>query len=92
MSPTEPTYFFTETKRPDQYDSVGQIAEGYYRVTDGVLQLTDASGFSLGQKGRAKLGEKDDPLTIARRLLRGITTAQQNSFNRSLPSIPRGPV
>ena len=79
LSPTEPTYIFTTTRAATN-DDPGAISEALWSVDeDGCVVLTNLEGRHI--TGRALLKD-EDPLTVARSLLR--EAEAPIDFNRPL--------
>jgi hypothetical protein len=62
----------------------GETVKGHYSVADGVLTMRDEIGKSTGKSIR--LGEDDDPRSVAYRVVREawLKAGGQNNFNRQL--------
>jgi hypothetical protein len=69
LSPTEPAYIFTTTRQATDDGDLGAISEALWSVDeDGAVVVTTLDGKHI--TGRALL-KNEDPLTVARALLRG---------------------
>ena len=77
--PSQPEYIFTTTRQATNDGDPGQIAEALWSVDDGAVVLTDLEGRHI--TGRALLKD-EDPLTVARALLR--EAEEPKSFNHPI--------
>jgi hypothetical protein len=66
-----PTRFHIQVRRPETAGDPGEIAEGHYVFSDGVVTLTDERGEPLpGGTWNAEIQDGKSPSIIARSLLR----------------------
>jgi hypothetical protein len=81
------------TRNPNGPGDLGQVAEGFYTVTNGILRMTDRDGKPLrdentGRQYAMKLLPGDDPKFEARRLTLSIHRTERSGevagFNRPL--------
>jgi hypothetical protein len=65
----------------------GEIAEGHYTITDGMIVLTDQDGRPLAEAKAEAMADGVDPRRIAQRMLRNLwNKGGRGGFWRQLPS------
>lgn len=74
---------------PPRDNFEGQVAEGWYRIVSGFVELTDADGTPLpGDECRRELGPDDNAVTVAQRLLRAQHDRKVSRWGHSGPLGP----
>ena len=67
--------------------SLGQILDGFYEVTNGELVLSDTEHQLISSR---RLKEGEEPLDVAREMLRKTVNVDQLSFTRDIRYPKRG--
>jgi hypothetical protein len=86
-----PTHFYAHISKPSERNPTGSVAEGFYVVKKRTVLLTDSAGVPLpGEGNQQKLEPKDDPRTIAIRLLKAkeAARARRHSGPIRYPALP----